>query len=648
MSLHLNHLDPKHVSKPWGSETWHILSRDFCVKTITLLKGSKTSYQYHVKKEEVNFIKNGTAEVLLEDDEGIMNTYLMKEGDSFFVPVSRKHRVIALTDLVMWEVSNEFVDDVVRINDEFGRGDGRLESEHQTPAVLILAAGLGSRLKYLTETKNKGLIPLGNKAVISHIIECFPKEYEIVMAVGYKGVSLSEYCTLAHPDRRFTFVTVRDWDDPKTDPGHSAFQCKAHLQRPFYLATADCLIESPSIPHMDGNWIGTYPTDYPEKYATVETQGGLVTSVLQKAARGHKDAFIGIAAVLDYAAFWSQLEASPVHELVSAWANPDQYPAGLRTKTLGWYDTGNLDDLTHARAALAAPELASHKATAEVVYNIGNRVLKYSPDHTISANRFARGKVLGNLVPANLTGTCHFIAYDWVKGRNLYQHDSLELYRRFLDVLGDTIRGCDGYMWASHDLTYRFYHDKTWARLKAFKDLHGGQYLIQCYTINGIPHNSLSSILTKVDYDSLRNNPLYEAFHGDLHWDNLIYEETTQRFAYIDWRESYAGDTKGGDLYYDLAKLYAGCIVPFELLKDEGNMVLVEGSSSAVFTYEVSPNLLRFTRDYEQWIVHSGYDLRKVRLIAGLALLNIAPLHTPLWNKVLFFSAISLLDAATR
>ena len=55
----------------------------------------------------------------------------MKAGDFFSVVPPRKHRVIALTDLILQEVSTPEVDDVVRIEDDAGRGDGRIAGEHQ-------------------------------------------------------------------------------------------------------------------------------------------------------------------------------------------------------------------------------------------------------------------------------------------------------------------------------------------------------------------------------------------------------------------------------------------------------------------------------------------------------------------------------------
>ena len=153
----------KIVIKPWGKEEWIELNDKYCYKRIYLNSGHKTSYQYHNFKIETNYIISGEAEIWLENDEGVVEKKIFKAGDYFNVKPTRKHRVIALTDLIMQEVSTPEVDDVVRIEDDNKRADGKIEGEHKTPAVLILSAGTGSRLKQLTEKTNKVLLPINNK-----------------------------------------------------------------------------------------------------------------------------------------------------------------------------------------------------------------------------------------------------------------------------------------------------------------------------------------------------------------------------------------------------------------------------------------------------------------------------------------------------
>lgn len=122
---------PKTVIKPWGKEIWLELNKRYCYKRIYIKKGTRTSFQYHKKKYETNYIIKGTAEVWLENEKGVVQKKRMKADDFFNVPPPKKHRVIALTDVILQEVSTPEVDDVIRIQDDAGRPDGRIEAEHK-------------------------------------------------------------------------------------------------------------------------------------------------------------------------------------------------------------------------------------------------------------------------------------------------------------------------------------------------------------------------------------------------------------------------------------------------------------------------------------------------------------------------------------
>lgn len=127
----MSNKDQKIVNKPWGKEVWLELNDKYCYKRIYINAGHRTSFQYHEKKYETNYIISGEAEVWLENDQGVVEKKQMKADDFFNVIPPRKHRVIALTDLILQEVSTPEVDDVIRIEDDAARGDGRIDSEHQ-------------------------------------------------------------------------------------------------------------------------------------------------------------------------------------------------------------------------------------------------------------------------------------------------------------------------------------------------------------------------------------------------------------------------------------------------------------------------------------------------------------------------------------
>ena len=121
---------PKVVTKPWGREIWLELNGRYCYKRIEMRAGHKSSLQHHELKLETNFIEKGELVLMIENESGAMTGHKLKAGDYFTVAPPRMHRVIAVTDIVLMEVSTPEVDDVVRHADDAGRSDGRIESEH--------------------------------------------------------------------------------------------------------------------------------------------------------------------------------------------------------------------------------------------------------------------------------------------------------------------------------------------------------------------------------------------------------------------------------------------------------------------------------------------------------------------------------------
>ena len=174
------------------------------------------------------------------------------------------------------------------------------------------------------------------------------------------------------------------------------------------------------------------------------------------------------------------------------------------------------------------------------------------------------------------------------------------------------------------------------------------KYLNEKYTINGIEYNSLKEILSNLNIESLYTNPLYDLFHGDLQFDNIIYDSEINKYTYIDWRESFGGNTKGGDVYYDLAKLYGGCIIPYNLMKEEESIKIYEGSSYISYSYDIPTNLNKFKEEYEKWIINQGFDLDKVKFITSIIFLNMSPLHDEKFGKMLWFKSIEILTNVSK
>ena len=154
----------------------------------------------------------------------------------------------------------------------------------------------------------------------------------------------------------------------------------------------------------------------------------------------------------------------------------------------------------------------------------------------------------------------------------------------------------------------------------------------------------MENLLSDLDLSSLFDTIFYDKFHGDLQFDNIIFNEDLSKFTYIDWRESFAGNTEFGDIYYDLAKLYGGCIIPYNLIKMSSFLNFSEGSTTISYDYEISDDLKKFKYEYEKWLEFQGFNLNKVKILTGLIFLNMSPLHDDLFSKMLWFKSIEILS----
>jgi mannose-6-phosphate isomerase len=109
------------VEKPWGHEVrWAVTDR-YLGKLIHVNKGHQLSLQYHVQKDESIFIASGLLDLVLEDDNGDLHVHRMTRGMSARVRAGRRHRFIAVEDTDLFEVSSPEIDDVVRLEDSYGR-----------------------------------------------------------------------------------------------------------------------------------------------------------------------------------------------------------------------------------------------------------------------------------------------------------------------------------------------------------------------------------------------------------------------------------------------------------------------------------------------------------------------------------------------
>ena len=111
----------KIVPKPWGREVWIAHTDKYAMKIIEIRKGTRSSLQYHVKKHEHIYVDSGVMQVEWENDRGAMETLILKAGEVIENKPGRKHRMTAIEDVRLLEVSTPELDDVVRLADDYRR-----------------------------------------------------------------------------------------------------------------------------------------------------------------------------------------------------------------------------------------------------------------------------------------------------------------------------------------------------------------------------------------------------------------------------------------------------------------------------------------------------------------------------------------------
>ena len=111
---------PTEVSKPWGKEVIWAVTDKYVGKVLHINAGHQLSKQYHMVKDESIFILSGRMNLELEWDKSNM-TVPMNTGDCIRIPTGVIHRMIALSDCQVAEVSTPELSDVVRLEDSYGR-----------------------------------------------------------------------------------------------------------------------------------------------------------------------------------------------------------------------------------------------------------------------------------------------------------------------------------------------------------------------------------------------------------------------------------------------------------------------------------------------------------------------------------------------
>jgi thiamine kinase-like enzyme len=498
--------------------------------------------------------------------------------------------------------------------------------------VLILAAGYGRRMGPFSRMVPKALIPYDNKPLISHIMSKFDVDTKFVIACGHMGQHIKDYVSVVHADKNIVFVDIPNYAEGDTGPATTIQMCAEHIRGGFLWLACDTLFDFDYKDKLDHNWIGVHPVDssIAQDYCWIERDGEHITQVYDKQpSKNAVDAFIGLM----YAKNDDYLD-----NLISnnAKETPQGFP-GLELKAhtvRGWKDFGTYEkweELSKEFTDVSFPK------PNELFYNDNKKIIKFWTDPRQAQVRVTRAACNLSAMPANVENSGNFLIHDYASGDIVYNQVTPEVFEKMLAWCKDSLWKPAAISGREQAACTKFYYEKTLERVEQFRVKYS-EWSEPC-VVNGKEVLSIDQYLKLIDWDLLNTKYEWKFIHGDLHFDNTIYNPEEyiaipkEKFTAIDWRTDFAGELCG-DQYYDLAKMLGGIWLSYKDIKlekysytEQNDYVTIQVPS--VKDAKVYEDIL------ERWVTSQGLEWRKVKMLVPIIYLNMSPLHEYPFDKFL-------------
>ena len=518
--------------------------------------------------------------------------------------------------------------------------------------VFIPCAGVGSRLGNLVTNINKGLVSVDNKPVLSHIIDKFDDDIEIVVALGYKGDYVRQFLEIAYPNRNFTFENINNYDKKGSGLGHTLLCCKKHLQNEFIFIVNDLIItdEIPSLQKMAGlsNWIGYSDVVGSNHYRTISHSEGRLLDLYEKNEEPNNPTYIGICGIRDYKSFWSFSKNKKFVDIGESYSIQEMVKSGTEFETVkfDFYDSGHIETLVKARENITtenAPVIL--EKPDESIWFVNDKVIKFCIDNDFIKNRAKRSKSLSPYVPEVLDVKENMYSYRKVNGTIFSKAVTVENFKFLLDWIELFHKPIECNQLKFKKDCLNFYKDKTYQRIDEYFTIFNNVDSDR-EVINGTKVPSIKYLLGMIDWDWISEG-VPVRFHGDLHFENILVSEEARYnvlpITLLDWRQDFCGELNYGDAYYDLAKLMHGLIISHDIINDD------------LYTFDRSMNEIRYDflrkninidceNIFLEYVNKWGYDVKKIKVMTALIFLNIAKFHHFPYCHLLFYLGKNLLN----
>lgn len=501
--------------------------------------------------------------------------------------------------------------------------------------VIIPTVGVGSRMSSVSTDLNKALLPYKNKPILAHIIDQFPIDSKFIIPVGHLQEQIVDFCQLAYGEYDIEFVYIEDWTDEDSGPGTTLAKCESRITEPFWYVPCDTYFDEPVTKlHSDRYFVKRVPVEMTPLYTMflLDYEDRIVDISFKLEREEHWVAFTGLMYIHEHNDFFDRLRLSNSNELVFAIEGLSKV-----APLMSWLDFGNPKIYEDA---LVQSRKYDFTKKDEITYLCNNRVVKWWRDESIALAKIHKldfGSTKKNeIYPNNVEYSGNWVAYDFCPGETMYAHSNPSSFGPLLTFL-------DEYLWNYHtmnieDAATEFYHDKTLHRIAMFKNKY--PFLPNIAKVDGVP---ISEDII-IDWDLLIKNSVACYMHGDLQFDNIIVNMVNgaPSFKLIDWRPTFAGIIWGGDIYYDLAKLYGGLIIDYSKVK-EGNFGIDRGESEIKLHVPRIDHYDLYINELTGYIESKKLNIRKVTSLVPIIFLNMAPLHAAPFDQILWYLGLRML-----
>lgn len=505
--------------------------------------------------------------------------------------------------------------------------------------VLITASGVGNGLGDLTKYTNKVLLKVGDKAVISYIIDAYPKNTHFVVTLGHFKNQVKDFIFIAYPNLRCTFVEVDNYCGKGSSLGYSMLKASKFLESSFIYHASDTIVLD-KIPPPEKNWVGGFRGKSSINYTSFNILNGKIQKIMEKGITDPDFLYIGLSGIKDYKKFWNGLKE--IYEKNKRDSNLADYhvlnkiileKSDFKVKVFNrWLDTGNIDSLEKARSEITGSFTVLNKP-GESIFILNKNVVKFFFDSKLIENRVKRAEVLSGLVPKIKAQKENFFKYKYVKGE-LYADTANPInFSQFLQwakkKLWKKVREASNKEF--NNICKKFYYDKTIDRTRNFLKTRNIKDSVDYINEERVP--SLEDIFKKVDFKWLIQGE-QRRIHGDLVIDNII--QTKKGYILLDWRQDFGGLLESGDIYYDFSKLNHNLTINHEIItKNDFKVEFLNGNVKVDVLRRQT--LIECQEKLFQFLETNRFDSFKVKVLTSLVWLNMSALHHHPFDIFLFY-----------